>query len=94
MSSTGFTKSVSLSIDDFGTGYTNFASLRDLPVQEIKIDRTFVAQMLYRYKDEVIVRTAVELAGRLGLDTVAEGVDDPAILVALADMGCTTGQEY
>jgi diguanylate cyclase (GGDEF)-like protein len=85
---------VALSIDDFGTGYTSFAYLRDLPVQEIKIDSTFVTHMLYRYKDEVIVRTAVELAGRLGLDSVAEGVDDPAILVALAEMGCTTGQGY
>ncbi len=85
---------VALSIDDFGTGYTSLAYLRDLPVQEIKIDQTFVAHMLYQHKDEVIVRTAVELAGRLGLESVAEGIDDPAILSALAEMGCTTGQGY
>ncbi len=85
---------ITLSIDDFGTGYTSLAYLRDLPVQEIKIDQAFVSHMLYQRKNEVIVRTAVELAGRLGLDSVAEGVDDPAILGALAEMGCTTGQGY
>jgi diguanylate cyclase (GGDEF)-like protein len=85
---------VGLSIDDFGTGYTSLAYLRDLPVQEIKIDQSFVAHMLVRQKDMVIVQAAVELAQRLGLDSVAEGIDDPALLCVLADMGCTTGQGY
>ena len=85
---------VALSIDDFGTGYTSLAYLRDLPVQEIKIDQSFVTHMLYRRKDAVIVQTAIELAARLGLESVAEGIDDPAILAALAAMGCTTGQGY
>ena len=85
---------VALSIDDFGTGYTSLAYLRDLPIHELKIDRSFVTRILHEDKDAIIVRTAIDLAQRLGLESVAEGVDDPAILVALAAMGCTTAQGY
>jgi diguanylate cyclase (GGDEF)-like protein len=85
---------VALSIDDFGTGYTSLASLRDLPVQELKIDRSFVTHMLTQTKDAVIVRTGVELAQRLGLDSVAEGIEDAATLTALSELGCTTAQGF
>jgi diguanylate cyclase (GGDEF)-like protein len=85
---------IALSMDDFGTGYTSLANLRDLPIQEIKIDPTFVSRMLFEERDAAIVRTTIELAKRLGMQTVAEGVDDPAILPALAAMGCTTAQGY
>ncbi|WP_369069037.1 EAL domain-containing protein [Kineococcus terrestris] len=85
---------VALSVDDFGTGYTSLAHLRRLPVQELKIDRSFVTGMLTEPADAVIVRTGVELATRLGLRSVAEGVEDAATLAALAALGCTTAQGY
>ena len=85
---------VALSIDDFGTGYTSLAYLRDLPVQELKIDQSFIVRMLYDHKDAVIVRTVIELAQRLGLDSVAEGVEDTATLAALDALGCTTAQGF
>jgi predicted signal transduction protein with EAL and GGDEF domain len=85
---------VALSIDDFGTGYTSLAYLRDLPVRELKIDQSFVSRMLFNDKDAVIVRTVVELAARLGLDSVAEGIEDAETLRALADLGCTIAQGY
>jgi diguanylate cyclase len=85
---------VALSIDDFGTGYTSLAYLRDLPVQELKIDQSFVMRMRTDRKDAIIVRTSVELAQRLGLDSVAEGVEDAQTLSALAALGCTTAQGY
>nr|WP_240894965.1 EAL domain-containing protein [Kineococcus siccus] len=85
---------VALSIDDFGTGYTSLASLRDLPVNELKVDRSFVTTMLDEPRNAAIVRTGIELARRLGLDCVAEGIEDGATLAALADLGCTTAQGY
>lgn len=85
---------IALSIDDFGTGYTSLAYLRDLPVQELKIDKSFVTHMLTKTKDAAIVRTAVELAHRLGLDIVAEGIEDAAVLTELRVLGCTTAQGY
>jgi diguanylate cyclase len=88
------TLGVALSIDDFGTGYTSLSSLRDLPVQEIKIDRTFVTNMLTNAKDAIIVRTGVELANRLGVESVAEGIEDAATFNALAALGCTTAQGF
>jgi diguanylate cyclase (GGDEF)-like protein len=88
------TLGVGLSIDDFGTGYTSLSFLRDLPLQEIKIDRSFVANMLTHPKDAIIVRTGVELAQRLGLDSVAEGIEDAPTFDALAALGCTTAQGF
>jgi diguanylate cyclase len=88
------TLGVGLSVDDFGTGYTSLSSLRDLPVQEFKIDRSFVTNMVTNPKDAIIVRTGVELAHRLGLDSVAEGIEDAATFDALAALGCTTAQGF
>ena len=88
------TLGVGLSIDDFGTGYTSLSFLRDLPVQEIKIDRSFVTNMVTNPKDAIIVRTGVELAHRLGLDSVAEGIEDVETYAALAALGCTTAQGF
>ena len=85
---------VGLSVDDFGTGYTSLAHLRQLPVQELKIDRSFVTTMLDEPRNAVIVQTGVELATRLGLTSVAEGVEDAATLEALAALGCTTAQGF
>lgn len=85
---------VHLSIDDFGTGYTSLAYLRDLPVDALKIDRSFVAKMLTSPSDAVIVRATVELAARLGMSAVAEGIEDAATHRALQALGCPRMQGY
>ncbi|MCF8465854.1 MAG: EAL domain-containing protein [Sneathiella sp.] len=85
---------VRVSIDDFGTGYTSLAYLRKLPVDEIKIDKSFVLNMRTIADDEVIVRTLLELAKNLGLSVVAEGVEDIETWHMLADLGCDVAQGY
>jgi EAL domain-containing protein (putative c-di-GMP-specific phosphodiesterase class I) len=85
---------VRLSIDDFGTGYSSLAYLRRLPVDEIKIDRSFVQLMTTDENDAVIVRSTIELAHNLDLWVVAEGIEDQATLDQLAALGCDTGQGY
>ena len=67
---------VQLSIDDFGTGYSSMAYLKNLPVHELKVDRSFVMQMTSNTSDAVIVRSTVDLGRNLGLRVVAEGVED------------------
>ncbi|MEU7906193.1 EAL domain-containing protein [Actinoplanes sp. NPDC049118] len=83
-----------IAIDDFGTGYTSLAYLRDLPIHELKIDRTFVSRMVSESKDAIIVHTAIDLAHRLGLTTVAEGVEDQHTMTALAELDCDLVQGY
>src|SRR5437762_7000921 len=85
---------VTLSIDDFGTGYSSLASLKRLPVDEIKIDRSFVQRMATDEDDAVIVRSTVDLAHNLGLRVVAEGVEDAVTLRRLAALGCDYVQGY
>ena len=85
---------VRLSIDDFGTGYTSLAYLRKLPVSELKIDKSFVMNMRTVNDDSVIVRTIVELGRSLGLQVVAEGVEDAETWDALAALGCDIAQGY
>ncbi len=83
-----------LSIDDFGTGYTSLGYLRKLPVDEIKIDKSFVFNMTRVADDEVIVRTLLDLAGNLGLSVVAEGVEDAETWEMLNSLGCDVAQGY
>jgi len=83
-----------LSVDDFGTGCSSIASLKSLPIDEIKIDRSFVSTMVAREEDEVIVRAAIELAHNLGLGVVAEGVEKRAVMERLAQLGCDFAQGY
>jgi diguanylate cyclase (GGDEF)-like protein/PAS domain S-box-containing protein len=83
-----------LSIDDFGTGYSSLAYLRHLPVDEIKIDRSFVMGMGNEADDAVIVRSTVDLGRNLGLDVVAEGVETLELWNRLRDLGCQTAQGY
>jgi EAL domain-containing protein (putative c-di-GMP-specific phosphodiesterase class I) len=85
---------VGLSIDDFGTGYSSLSLLRQLPLDEIKIDQQFVRGLLESKQSLDIVRTTLSLAGNFGLRTVAEGIKDQATLIALRDMGCELGQGF
>ena len=83
-----------LAIDDFGTGYSSLAYLRHLPVQTIKIDRSFVMGMCEDKSDATIVRSTIDLGRNLGLDTVAEGVESQDAWDALRSHGCTLAQGY
>ena len=83
-----------LAIDDFGTGYSSLAYLQRLPVDEIKIDRSFVTSLDTVSDDEVIVRSTIDLAHNLSLTVVAEGVEDENVLTMLAEQGCDAAQGY
>lgn len=83
-----------VSIDDFGTGYSSLAYLKDIPADELKIDRTFIMGMLGDDKDRKIVEHAIGIARSFGLDVVAEGIEDEAVLQALIRMGCDYAQGY
>src|SRR6266545_667309 len=85
---------VQLSIDDFGTGYSSMAYLKELPVHELKVDRSFVSQMISNTSDAVIVRSTVDLGRNLGLRVVAEGVEDQATRQELDAMGCDAIQGF
>ena len=81
-------------IDDFGTGYSSLAYLKQLPVQTIKIDRSFVMDMIESESDAAIVRSTIDLARNLGLRVVAEGVETEAMWDALREQGATLAQGY
>jgi diguanylate cyclase (GGDEF)-like protein/PAS domain S-box-containing protein len=83
-----------LSIDDFGTGYSSLAYLSRLPVRELKIDRSFVSQLIDRREDATIVQSTIDLAHNLGLKVVAEGAESLALLTRLREMGCDLAQGY
>lgn len=85
---------VSLSIDDFGTGYSSLAYLKRLPVDELKIDKSFVMDMLDNENDAVIVKSTVDLGHNLGLRVIAEGVENADTLDALKALGCDSAQGY
>jgi EAL domain-containing protein (putative c-di-GMP-specific phosphodiesterase class I) len=85
---------VRLSIDDFGTGYSSLTHLKRLPVTEIKIDRTFVRDLVRVGHDETIVRSIVDLGHSLGCGIVAEGIEDGETLDRLRTIGCDLGQGF
>jgi diguanylate cyclase (GGDEF)-like protein len=85
---------VSTSIDDFGTGYSSMAYLKILPVDEIKVDRSFVQDMATDHSNFVLVESTVDLGHNLGLTVVAEGVEDGPTVAALHDLGCDVAQGY
>jgi EAL domain-containing protein (putative c-di-GMP-specific phosphodiesterase class I) len=85
---------IRISIDDFGTGYSSLNYLRRLPVQELKIDKSFVMRMDEEEGDAVIVRSIIDLAHNLGLKAIAEGVETGAVWSRLQSLGCDTGQGY
>jgi diguanylate cyclase (GGDEF)-like protein len=83
-----------LSIDDFGTGYSSLAYLQRLPVDELKIDRSFVTSLAEVSDDAIIVRSTIDLAHNLGLKVVAEGVEDEAVMRILTGYGCDAAQGF
>ena len=85
---------VKLSIDDFGTGYSSLSYLKRLPIDEIKVDRSFVGNLLQDPNDAMIVNATVELGRSLGLQVVAEGVEDPATWIHLAEVRCDLAQGF
>jgi len=85
---------VKISIDDFGKGYTGIGYLKDMPVNELKVDKAFVIGMLDDRADHAIVRSVVDLAHRLDLDCTAEGIESREIYEALRAVGCRRGQGF
>ena len=85
---------IRLSVDDFGVGYSSLSYLKRLPVDEIKIDRSFVANMDTQEEDAFIVRSTIDLARNLGLHVVAEGVETEAVWDELGSLGCDYGQGW
>jgi EAL domain-containing protein (putative c-di-GMP-specific phosphodiesterase class I) len=83
-----------LSIDDFGTGYAGMGYLQRLPVQEVKIDQTFVRQVVDSAKAREIIASVIQLAGKLEMSVIAEGVETTAALEALQGLGCRFAQGF
>ena len=83
-----------ISVDDFGTGYSSLAILSRLPIDELKIDRSFVSPMLTDESDLIIVRSTINLAHDLRLRVIAEGVEDAETLDRLASLGCDLVQGF
>lgn len=85
---------IELSIDDFGTGYSSLAYLKRLPVRRLKIDYSFIINMMENEQDQVIVSSTIHMAHNLGLWVVAEGVETKSLMNRLADMGCEQAQGF
>jgi EAL domain-containing protein (putative c-di-GMP-specific phosphodiesterase class I) len=85
---------VHLAVDDFGTGYSALAYLHQLPVTELKVDRSFVSRLQGDPRDRHMVKAILTMAAALGLETVAEGVEDDVQLAYLREWGCSTAQGY
>jgi diguanylate cyclase (GGDEF)-like protein len=85
---------VRVALDDFGTGYSSLAYLKEIPADDLKIDRSFTKSMVADPTGRAIVRTTIELGHSLGLRVVAEGIEDEATCQALADLSCDEGQGY
>jgi diguanylate cyclase (GGDEF)-like protein len=85
---------VKIAIDDFGTGYSSLAYLKDLPVDQLKIDKSFVLNMQRDPNDAIIVKSVIDLGHNLGLQTVAEGIEDLVTWQQLTNLGCDSAQGY
>ena len=87
-------RGIKFAIDDFGTGYSSLASLRDLPVDILKIDRSFVSGITTNTKDRALIKAAIDLASSFGLTTIAEGVETEEQLRELTALDCDLAQGY
>ncbi len=85
---------VHIAIDDFGTGYSSLAYLKKLPLRTLKIDKSFVLDMVRDENDAVIVRSTIDLAHNLGYHVVAEGIENHETWELLRILGCDGGQGY
>jgi EAL domain-containing protein (putative c-di-GMP-specific phosphodiesterase class I) len=85
---------IKVAVDDFGTGYSSLAYLRELPIDELKLDRSFIATMSADDRSLAIVQSAIDLAHSLGLRMVAEGVEDAVTARQLCDAGCDEAQGF
>jgi diguanylate cyclase (GGDEF)-like protein len=85
---------VQVAVDDFGTGFSSLANLKRLPINELKIDRSFISPLLNDESDLIIVRSTINLGHDLGLEVIAEGVEDELTLKRLATLGCDLAQGY
>ena len=83
-----------ISIDDFGTGQTSLSQLVGMPIDELKIDRTFVHDMIENPRSTAVVRAVIELGHSLGISVTAEGVESESVVRMLADLGCDVAQGY
>ena len=85
---------VRVAIDDFGAGYTSLAYLKSLPVQTLKIDQTFIAELLNSDKDEAITESVISLGHRLGMTVLAEGIESREAWQRLNALSCDEGQGF
>lgn len=85
---------IKINIDDFGTGYSSLQYLTKFPVTGLKIDRSFVMNMINDESDAIIVRSTIDLAHNMGLKVVAEGIEDALSYESLKELGCDYGQGY
>ena len=85
---------VQISVDDFGTGYSSLSYLRELPIDELKLDRSFVLPMTDDARAAALVASIIDLAHSLGLRMVAEGVETDVAYAALTRLGCDQAQGY
>lgn len=83
-----------MSIDDFGTGYSSLSVLRDLPIDRIKIDRSFIVHLPERREGMAIIEAIVALAGSLGMEIIVEGIERREQATLLLGLGCGGGQGY
>ena len=88
------TMGVALSLDDFGTGYSSLSCLHELPVNFVKVDRSFVSQAQNSAYHRVLIEATIRMAQTLGLGTVAEGIETEDQARLMADLGCDKGQGY
>jgi EAL domain-containing protein (putative c-di-GMP-specific phosphodiesterase class I) len=83
-----------VAIDDFGTGFSSLSYLQQMPADVLKIDRSFTETVASSRRQRLLVEGIIRLAGTLGLDIIAEGVETEAVRTILLDMGCSSGQGY
>ena len=87
-------KGIRIAIDDFGTGYSSMAYLRETPVHELKIDKSFVQEVEHNKRDREIIKSMVQLAHALGLKIVAEGIESAEVARIVRSLGCDLAQGY